>query len=322
MKRILLKEAAQWYAEFCSDDICRNDLEAWQQWVSQSEEHAWAWRQVEQLQGRLQGMPGRVSVAVWQQSESERILQRRRFLKGAGVLAISGGALTAAGYSALTTPAYQHTTRTGERRSLTLEDGSNLVLNTASAIDTVFSATERLIVLGEGEILITTAPDPAHVHRPLSVMTAHGKVRALGTRFMVRVGNKETQVTVLEHDVEITPGSGGQRQLLTAGETASFSNTKCLPAQSLQPGADAWCNGMLIVHNWPLSQVLDELSRYSVQRLRADSGIRQLRLSGAFPLDNIAMALQAIATSVPVDIEYRWQLLGPLAETRLVVRKA
>lgn len=321
MKRTLLKEAAQWYAEFCSDDISRNDLEAWQRWVSQSEDHAWAWRQVEQLQGRLQVVPGRMSVAVWQQSENARLLQRRRFLKGAGVLAISGGALTAAGYSALTSHTYQHTTRTGERRNLTLDDGSSLVMNTASAVDTLFSETERLVVLGEGEILVTTAPDSAQLHRPLSVMTSHGKIRALGTRFMVRVSDKETHVAVLEHDVEITPKNGAQRQLLTAGEKSSFSSAKCLPAQPLQPGADAWCNGMLIVHNWPLSQVLDELSRYSMQRLRADSGIRQLRLSGAFPLDNVAMALQAITTSVPVDIEYRWQLLGPLAETRLVVRK-
>lgn len=320
MKRTLLKEAAQWYSEFCSDDISRKDLEAWQLWVSQSDEHAWAWRQVEQLQGRLQVMPGRLSAAVWQQSESQRILQRRRFLKGAGVLAISGGALTAAGYSALTTHTYQHATRTGERRSLTLDDGSKVMLNTASAIDTLFSETERVIVLGEGEILVTTAPDSAQLHRPLSVMTSHGKVRALGTRFMVRVSDKETHVAVLEHDVEITPKNGDRRQLLKAGEKSSFSSAKCLPARPLPPGADAWCNGMLIVHNWPLSQVLDELSRYSVQRLRADSGIRQLRLSGAFPLDNIAMALQAITTSVPVDIEYRWQLLGPLAETRLIVR--
>lgn len=322
MKRTLLKEAAQWYAEFCSDDISRNDLEAWQRWVSQSEEHAWAWQQVEKLQGRLQMMPGRVSAAVWQQSENERVLQRRRFLKGVGVLVISGGALTTAGYSAFTSHIYQHTTRTGERRSLRLDDGSRLVLNTATAVDTVFSDTERLIVLGEGEILVTTAPDMAQPHRPLSVMTCHGRIRALGTRFMVRVTDRETQVAVLEHDVEITPNAGGQRQLLTAGEQSSFSGAKCQPARPLAPGADAWCNGMLIVHNWALSQVLDELSRYSVQRLRADSGIRQLRLSGAFPLDNLAMALQAITASVPVDVEYRWQLLGPLAETRLVVRKA
>jgi hypothetical protein len=73
-------------------------------------------------------------------------------------------------------------TASGQRRSFTLDDGSRLGLNSHSAVDLLFDADQRLLVLRRGELLIQVAPDP---HRPLRVRTAQGQVQALGTRFLV-----------------------------------------------------------------------------------------------------------------------------------------
>ena len=56
----------------------------------------------------------------------------------------------------------------------------------ASAIDVRFDASERLLVLRAGEILVTTAHDPDPARRPLRVQGRHGTVQALGTRFTLR----------------------------------------------------------------------------------------------------------------------------------------
>lgn len=320
MKRTLLKEAAHWYAEFCSDDISRSDIEAWQKWISKSADHAWAWQQVEQLQGKIQRLPTELSMAVWQGNEADRLQQRRRFLKSASALVVSGGVLTALGYSLTSPENYDYTTLTGERREIRLDDGSLVVMNTASAMDVAFSATERHIFLREGEILVSTAADPSPLYRPLVVVTGQGRIRALGARFIVREAEGTTQVSVLEHQVEIQPGRLAAGIVLAADEQSTFSHSTLTPAHPLPSGSDAWQRGMLIVDNWSLKRVLAELARYSRQRLGADASIENFRLSGAFPLDNMTLALKAIAASLPVSIQYRWQFAGSWAETRLVPR--
>jgi transmembrane sensor len=73
-------------------------------------------------------------------------------------------------------------TASGQRRSFTLDDGSRLGLNSHSAVDLLFDADQRLLVLRRGELLIQVAADP---QRPLRVRTAQGQVQALGTRFLV-----------------------------------------------------------------------------------------------------------------------------------------
>lgn len=74
----------------------------------------------------------------------------------------------------------------GQYRELTLADGTRVVLNTDSAIDVLFDASQRLIRLRRGEILVHTAPDNRVPSRPLRVTTGEGQMQALGTRFTVR----------------------------------------------------------------------------------------------------------------------------------------
>lgn len=64
LKRALVKEAADWYAELCADEVSEAVLQTWQTWREQSADHQLAWQQVELLRGRLQDVPDRVSAVV------------------------------------------------------------------------------------------------------------------------------------------------------------------------------------------------------------------------------------------------------------------
>ncbi|MFX5142205.1 FecR domain-containing protein, partial [Acinetobacter baumannii] len=76
-------------------------------------------------------------------------------------------------------------TGVGERRHQRLADGAELTLNAESALDVLFSDRQRLLSLAQGDAFVQTAgPAVAGDAGPLRVDTAHGSIRALGTRFM------------------------------------------------------------------------------------------------------------------------------------------
>ncbi len=95
--------------------------------------------------------------------------QRRAALKLLGLLLVAGGS----GYLVQRSEPWQaafaeHRTATGEIRHVTLSDGTRLDLNSDSAVDLRFSASERRIRLIRGEVLLTSGHDPL---RPLIVET-------------------------------------------------------------------------------------------------------------------------------------------------------
>lgn len=86
-------------------------------------------------------------------------------------------------------------TGVGKRRTIVLTDGSQVLLNTDTAIALNWNEQERSITLRRGQALFTVAPDP---NRPFSVETDDCTVTALGTVFEVRTEREATRVTVLE----------------------------------------------------------------------------------------------------------------------------
>lgn len=307
-----LQEAARWHAHF-GDGASDGDRNAWQIWLNEPV-NRWAWQRVEQMRRQLVGLPGQLVSDTLELAGESRRSSRRSLLKGFAILAGTG----AMGWSAWRHGptnrwlADQHTA-TGEIRAIALADGSTLTLNTASAADVRFDATQRLIVLRQGEILIETARDQHATPRPFLVDTAHGRIRALGTRFSVRLLDDRSRVSVEAHSVEITTAT--QRALCEAGQSVVFTRTAIeLP----RPAAadSAWSRGMLVADNWRLDNFLHELSRYRRGLLRCDPAIANHRISGAFRIDDTDQALTALTRLFPVRVEYRtrfWASVIPAA---------
>jgi len=72
-------------------------------------------------------------------------------------------------------------TTVNQRRVVTLADGTQLTLNTNSAVNIAYSGAQRRIQLLAGEIFIATGKDAAQ--RPFFVGTPHGRLQALGAHF-------------------------------------------------------------------------------------------------------------------------------------------
>lgn len=296
----ILEEAATWYVQFNEGYADAAQTQAWEAWLAASPAHAEAWARVEKLQRQWSMVPRQAALSGLGAAQA----QRREVLKILGMLlAVGGGTWLASEQPSYRALLAQQRTGTNERRSLRLEDGSHLELNIGTALDVRFDAQVRVIDLYRGEILISTASDPAR--RPFIVHTPHGSVRALGTRFSVRQLPAQTRVGVLQSAVEVRPRHHLDRLLrLDAGQQTHFDSDTFARAQPLPADSAAWVQGMLSVNDWCLGDFLDELGRYRPGVLRCAPAIRGMSISGAFRIDDTDIALANLPKSLPVKVHY------------------
>lgn len=291
-----LEAAAQWYVDLARGTEAMR--EAHRQWLHDDPRHAQAWGRVERLQAAFGQLDARVARPALQSSRAKR----REVLK---VLALLIGSSALLSIGARTDPwrkmMADYATGTGERLPVTLSDGSRIVLNTGTALNISFDENLRRVVLREGEVFIQTAPDP--LARPFIVRTAFGDLRALGTRFLVRINPASARVSVLEHAVEWrSPLPGSTPVRINAGQQLDFSSTVAGVPLPLAKGADAWRDNLLVVSDWRLGDMIAELSRYRAGHLGCDAGVAELRISGSFQLGDIDVVLDNLSAMLPIRL--------------------
>ncbi|WEK28351.1 MAG: FecR domain-containing protein [Candidatus Pseudomonas phytovorans] len=300
---LILGEAADWLVQLQSGTASEDDQRAVQAWCQRSAQHAQAWQRAEAILGDFRRLPTPVTGETLRRLSRNGAVSRRQALHRLGLWLL---ATPAAWLAWRETPWQQWTadarTAVGEQRALTLADGSQVLLNTDTAIDITFDARQRRIDLLAGEILLTSAKDPATPARPLLVRTLHGQATALGTRFSVRIDGGLTRVAVLEGAVDTRPLHAGGL-LLKAGERSAFDADRVLPASTLETGDLAWEHGMLLARDMRLADLLLELGRYRPGVLRCHPAVRELKVSGAFPLADTDASLRLLSDTLPVNIQ-------------------
>lgn len=315
----VIRQAARWLVRLHSGEAGPADVAACAHWRTLQPAHEEAWRRAERLARQFGAVPPALGVPVLTRP-SAHAENRRALLR---TLAVLGGVAPAAllGWRQAQQQGWTAdcATATGERRDLMLADGSRLALNTASAVDMAFSDTQRLVRLRHGEIHVQTAAQADA--RPFIVETPQGRLRALGTRFVVRLlddGNGgATRLTVLEHRVEVSPRDGSPPQIVPAGQSVRFTATGIDAAEPAPMGADAWRQGVLYADGLPLAAFLAELARHRPGVIRCSPEVAGLRISGAFQLDDTDDVLALVQETLPVQVLLRtrwWVQVGPRAD--------
>ncbi|KAB0496286.1 FecR domain-containing protein [Pseudomonas vancouverensis] len=293
-----LEAAARWYVdlrEAAPDEAVR---EAHRRWLERDARHVQAWERLARLHDKL----GQINPAVGRPTLAGARAKRREVLKILSILLMAGGAGTLA-WTTTPLPSLMADLRTGtgERRRLRLDDGTQLQLNTATAVDVRYSNGLREVRLLRGEIQIVTARDA--LARPFVVHTPEGSIRALGTRFVVRSEAGCSQVSVQEHAVEVRNTSfAGTAVRVEAGQQLSFRENTLEALQPATPQADAWTQDMLVANDWRLGDFIEELQRYRPGHLGCDPAVAGLRISGAFHLGNTDTVLDNLTATLPVRI--------------------
>ncbi|MFJ2324143.1 FecR domain-containing protein [Pseudomonas sp. NPDC087817] len=297
--RKVFEAAAGWYVQFQSQPPTLAEQRAWQLWIDSAPEHLAAWNQMERLQRHLGTLPQDLKRRALSTGQQRRqVLKLMVLVAGAGLVGWNVQQHTSLGNVWA-----DYKTRVGQRRDITLADGSQIQLNTDTAIDVSFDSRQRLIRLRTGEILIQTGK--LGDQRPLYVETRDGRIQALGTRFSVHQLSGSTRVGVLEDRVSIQPGEElATARILKAGEGVDFDRQHISRIHSFKPAEVAWTNGQLIVLDARLGDVLEELGRYRHGVLQCDERARDLRVSGTFRLDSTDAVLANLQASMPINVRY------------------
>ena len=294
----VLEAAISWKSCLTSGLATPKQLADCQRWREENPEHEKVWQRLVAIEARFKSLP----------AGSHHVLARREPVSPRTVLksllvfaAATPVALTATdwGKDVLLRDYY---TKTGQRKRVVLPDGTELNLNTDTAVDILFDDQYRRIVLHRGEITVNTAPDPAAVKRSLIVSTARGQVKALGTHFWIRDG-KTTEVAVFDGATEVTHDHKGGVHLVEKGYQVSLNRQGVSALSSADVNVMGWTEGKIIAQSMPLGEFLAELERYYSGVIVCDEAVAGLKLSGVFPLDNKEHVLNAIEQSLPVRVD-------------------
>jgi len=293
------RSAIQWWLrqQEAGGEMPEPQRRAWQAWRTADPLHEQAWQKIAAVNQRLAGLAAPQQAAIARAALAPRGPARRRAAQTLAVLAFGAGVAWQVEQRApwRSWVADVRTAR-GERRRLVLEDGTQLVLNGASALDIDYGEPVRRLRLLEGEVLITTAPDRRQPARPFIVQTAAGQAQALGTRFAMRaLAGGGTWVGVFQGAVRLTPRDAAAAALvLPAGRRATLQAQGVSAPAAVHEDSTAWTDGMLVARGMPLADMLAALQPYSAARLVCAPEVAQVRVSGTYPLDDVPRVLAAL----------------------------
>ena len=305
----VLQAAAQWFALLQSEGVSEADRQAWRRWLDEPD-NARAWQRVEQISGRFEPIArdpfGPQASALLQRRQPTRrhALKALSVLLGGGALALAGGAAPWRSWTA------DQRTAIGEVRDWQLPDGSQLWLNTDSAVDVTFESGVRNLALYRGELLIQTPNEL----RPLVLRTGEGSLKTHdAARFSVLQRNGMTQLSVFEGSVEVRPATGRPRTAVR-GQQVGFDSRHVQAEQPAQAGRQAWTTGVLLADNLRLDDFVAELGRYRAGYLGCDPRIDSMRVVGAYPLADTERVLDVLARTLGLRVNRRmpwWVSLEP-----------
>jgi transmembrane sensor len=197
-------------------------------------------------------------------------------------------------------------TDVGEQRALILEDGTRVLLNTATRIVVHYNKQRRHIELKTGEAHFEVAK---RADWPFVVSAGNRQVTALGTAFTVRREPDQLTVTLVEGKVAVTPempafgapatpATAGSTVTLMPGQRAVFvaDRLTALDQPDLQKTL-AWQQREVAFDDTPLLDAIEDMNRYSTVPLALDGvPAGQMRVTGLFRAGDSRSFAQAVGT--------------------------
>lgn len=285
-------EASVWITQLHGPNRTAEMEKGFQRWLAERPENAQEFEGLSEVWDLVAGgAPARgiARLERWEQSAEAQELERLRtrpilhssrtvrvWTVAALVLLICGLAT----YRLLPVRAYA--TAVGEQRTIQLEDGSVVALNSGSSLSMEYDDQARQIRLERGEALFQVAKDP---NRPFVVAAGRSRVTALGTSFLVRLEEDRTAVTLVEGKVSVSSlGATEPDAILSPGQRLTL-------AASVSPTVDkpqldtvmAWRRGEVVLADTPLADAVSEMNRYDkTQIVIASEEIGSLSVSGLY----------------------------------------
>lgn len=184
---------------------------------------------------------------------------------------------------------------------MTLEDGSQLSMDTHTAADIDFTAQARVVTLRRGSLFVRVAPAP---DRPFTVKAGSVSVTALGTAFEVaRASDDTVQIGVAEHSVAVSWPNGETVTVAQGHRLTVRPDGQVGPATAVDPvNVAAWRDYRLVAENSTLGSIAASLSAHSSGWILVDDRLAERRVNAVLDLGDTAGALRALQAAIPMEI--------------------
>jgi len=305
--------AVAWFVILNDEEVTDEQRRAFEVWRAADPKHARAWAELEHMWGALTLPPAAgitdarvpdpkeaTAISRWPAAAARPDLQPRA--RSRWPAAIAASLLIAIGFGWQTLPDgvwSDHRTSIGERRIITLDDGSEVELGSASALNVHFSTDSRKVTLVTGEAFFNVAKD---AERPFVVTADNGEIAALGTAFNIKIASN-VSVTVTHSAVNVQAADQPPVRVV-AGQGVSYdARTVSAVAPIDVDDALAWRHNQLIFRDARLEDVLAELQRFRhgyIQLLSSDLADR--RVTAVFDARRPNAALESIAQSLDLHL--------------------
>lgn len=296
----LRREAAVWIARLHSPERDERVDAGLRRWLNESAEHRAAFEQANELWEATARLPA--SLVPRNPPVPPRATPAASWMK-------VGFAMTfIALIGAFTLLMYKDgslSTGVGEQRILTLEDGSRISLNTATRLTIDYDGQARRVKLTAGEALFEVAKRPDW---PFIVTAANRTITALGTAFVVRRGQDDLAVTLVEGKIAVDSvqpvAQAPVLKIATPGQRVTYSAGA--DARVDHPNVDsltAWRRGQVVLESTRLADAVAEMNRYSTVRLSLEGeGAGDVRISGVFRAGDSDLFARAIAETYHLSV--------------------
>ncbi|VUD56390.1 hypothetical protein TDB9533_02045 [Thalassocella blandensis] len=330
-KQVIDQAAMQWLVKLESPDLTEDQEQAFMAWLDESPLHQAAYIKAEDIWQRGEALskisPQNASseeASAPPKPSSGQVIQgnfplyKKVTYLAAAACVCAFMVLGFQFYSTSETFEAQYVTAVGEQRTITLPDGSQLLLNTDTDIAVKLVAHNRVVTLHRGEVFFEVSRD---TQRPFDVMTSAGQVRVLGTKFSVFNNPGATTVTVLEGAVGLdgnVPATAPQQskseaaggfsadvtlranEQLTLEEAADKASPRKVDAQNQLE----WRSQHVVFRGERLEEVVKSLNRYFTHQLRiADPELADLQVIAVVQVKDFNKALLTLEQSLNLRSE-------------------
>ncbi|MCF6215451.1 MAG: FecR domain-containing protein [Emcibacter sp.] len=314
----ILDEATEWFVLMRAEDISPARAAGFADWISQSDLHQAAYREIGGLWDELPVMvspaasPARDRASVTSLADHKIQKKSHKQIWSPGMIAASIAflAISIMGYGFWGNNIWMdsHSTKIGALADVVLEDGSRLALNTNSEIRVDLQKDKRVVYLTRGEVFFEVAKD---VDRPFFVETTGGLVRVLGTKFNIRQKEFHSDVTVLEGSVGVM-----DHGRMTDNYAAMPLDATLTSDQKFSLGNDAvdnkaiavdshavlsWRDRKLIYNGESFADLVEDINRYYNVEIRiGDPALRDVEVVAILKIEDRATTLKALETTFNV----------------------
>jgi len=205
----------------------------------------------------------------------------------------------------------QLATLLGEIRTVRLEDGSLVTLDSDSLLIAMFDRSHRSLRLERGRVRFSVA----HEQRPFTVTAGSGTVTAHGTKFDISIDrSRAVTVTLIEGAVDVSK-TGIERATVTTtkrlkpGEMVSYSPaTPIVPITRLAGDAGVaitdWTSAMMSYDQAPLATVIADANARSPVPIRLSSPLLgERRVSGTFRVNDTDKIADRLASLFDLTVD-------------------